>query len=189
MDLEGAAFTRIDVGTGTEVDSFDFRGGFLLTRHRGLTGFKLGFYHISSHIGDEFLQRNPNFERRDYVRESLIAGVIRNLTDDVMIYGEVGYVISRQGGAKPWEFQFGAEYNPPYTNGWRGMPFAAVNGHLRQDFQFGGSINIVGGWQWRGIESGHALRYGVQYFNGTALQYEFFDKHEEWLGTGMWLDF
>jgi len=40
-------------------------------------------------------------------------------------------------GGEPLEFQFGAEYAPSSASGCRGTPFAAVNGHLREEFDFG----------------------------------------------------
>ncbi len=189
LELEGGAFTRVDVGTGTDVDAVDFRVGVTMTWRSGNTAFKGGTYHISSHIGDEFRDRNPDFERRDYVRDALVAGITQNLNDDFSVYGEIGYAYGTQGGAEPLEFQFGAQYAPSSASGWRGTPFAAVNGHLREEFDFGGNINVLTGWQWPSSESGRVIRTGVQYFNGKALQYEFFDKHEELFGIGVWFDF
>ena len=45
------------------------------------------------------------------------------------------------------------------------------------------------GWQWRGRESDHLLRVGMQYFNGKSSQYSFFDEHEELIGLGLWYDY
>jgi Protein of unknown function (DUF1207) len=189
MDVEGGTFTRVDVGTGTEVDAIDFRVGFLLTWRRGRTALKFGTYHVSSHIGDEYLERYPNFVPSDYTRESLIGGITQDLTDALSVYGEVGYAGRRQGGAEPFEVQFGVQYNPPPGRGWLGRPYAGVNAHLRQEFGFARNINAVGGMQWRSRETLHAIRVGLQYFNGQSLQYSFFDQHEEWLGTGVWVDY
>ncbi len=148
LELEGGAFTRVDVGTGTDVDAVDFRVGVTMTWRSGNTAFKGGTYHISSHIGDEFRDRNPDFERRDYVRDALVAAITQDLNDDISVYGEIGYAYGIQGGAEPLEFQFGAQYAPSSASGWRGTPFAAVNGHLREEFDFGGNINVLTGWQW-----------------------------------------
>lgn len=188
LDLEGAAFPRIDVGTGTDVDAIDFRLGFQLTWRHGKTAVKAGYFHFSSHVGDEFRDRNPDFVRRNYAKESLVAGITRDLTDDISVYGELGYGLSVGGGAEPWELQFGLQYDPA-ASGWVGAPFAAVNAHLREEFDFGGSFNMLAGWQWRSAESGRTIRSGIQYFNGKALQFEFFDKEEELFGIGVWFDF
>ena len=189
IDLEGAAFPRIDPVLRSEKDSVDFRAGVLWTWRRGPTAVKAGFYHLSSHIGDEYLLRNPTFPRIEYVRDSLIAGAIHNLTDDVAVYGEIGYAVGAQGGAKALEFQCGAEYNPAEPNGTQGMPYAAINAHLLEDFDFSGYVNVVAGWQWRGDCSGRVFRAGFQYYQGTSLQRQFYDKHEELLGLGLWFDY
>ena len=187
--MEGAAFPRIDPVLRSEKDSVDFRAGVLWTWRRGPTAVKAGFYHLSSHIGDEYLLRNPTFPRIEYVRDSLIAGAIHNLTDDVAVYGEIGYAVGAQGGAKALEFQCGAEYNPAEPNGTQGMPYAAINAHLLEDFDFSGYVNVVAGWQWRGDCSGRVFRAGFQYYQGTSLQRQFYDKHEELLGLGLWFDY
>ena len=189
VDVEGAAFVRIDVESGTDVDAIDFRTGLLLSWRRGRTAFKAGTYHISNHVGDEYLEKNPGFERIEYVRDSLIGGVTHDLIDAVSVYGELAYAYGTQGGAEPLELQFGIEYNPEPSTIWWGRPFAGFDVHLREEFGFGGNVNAVAGMQWRSVESGRALRWGVQYFNGKALQYSFFDRDEEWIGTGLWLDF
>ena len=189
LDLEGAAFPRIDPIEGSEMDAVDFRAGILSTWRRGPIAIKAGYYHISSHVGDEFLLRNPTFPRIEYVRDSLICGITYDLSDSLTGYGEVGYAVGHLGGAEPLELQFGLQYSPAVSNGFCGSPFAAINGHLREDFDFGGNINIVAGRQWRGPESDHLFRAGFMYFNGHSLQYQFFSKHEELLGAGIWYDF
>ena len=189
FDLEGAAFPRIDPVVRSEMDSVDFRAGMLATWRSGPTAIKCGYYHISSHIADEYMLTHPTYHRIEYVRDSFILGLRQNLNDDLAIYGEVGYAFGHQGGAKPLEFQFGFEYSPAIANGLWGSPFAAVNGHLREDFNFSGSLNAEAGWQWRGAVSNRLLRAGFQYYYGKSLQYQFFDKHEELLGLGLWFDY
>lgn len=189
IDVEGAAFPRIDPVLRSEMDSIDIRAGIIATWRRGPTAVKAGYYHISAHIGDEYLLRFPNFPRIEYVRDSLILGITHDITCDLTVYGEIAYAAGALGGAKPLEFQFGAQYSPAIANGLKGSPYAAVNGHLREDFNFGGSINVVAGWQWRGAESNRLFRAGFQYYNGKSLQYQFFDKNEELIGLGFWFDF
>ena len=69
-----------------------------------------------------------------------------------------------------------------------GSPFAAVNGHLREEVNFGGNLSVQVGWQWRG-SSGHVFRTGLQYFNGKSAQYQFFNEHEDQIGMAIWYDY
>jgi len=189
LDVEGAAFLRQNWTHNLDVDAVDFRIGVPLTWRRGDWAAKFGYYHISSHVGDEFLLRNPGFVRRNFVRDALLFGVSHNITPDWLIYGEVGYAVHTDGGAEPWEFQFGVEYSPVERTGFKGSPFFAINGHLREEFNFGGGLNVLFGWQWRSSVTDHVLRIGGQYFNGKSLQYSFFNRHEQLIGVGIWYDF
>ena len=67
-------------------------------------------------------------------------------------------------------------------------PFFAINGHLRQENDFGCNLDIQTGWQWRG-RGGHLFRLGMQYFNGMSDQYQFFNQFEEQIGVGVWYDY
>jgi hypothetical protein len=190
IDLEGAALPRVDPELSSHpLEAVDFRVGLLWTRRRGPTAVKAGYYHLSSHLGDEFLLLNPGFPRVNYVRDSLIAGVTQDVTPDLQAYGEIGYAISTEGGAEPLEFQFGLQYLPLRHVWHGGAPFAAVNGHLREEVDFGGGINVLAGWRWRGSVSGHVLRVGLQYYNGKSIQYSFFNRDEQLAGFGIWFDY
>lgn len=193
LDLEGAVFSRVlPDEPSAMLEAADFRFGFLATWRIRRTSLKAGYYHVSSHLGDEFLLANPLFDRINYVRDSLIFGAMYDLTNDLQIYGEVGNALGAQGGAKPLELQFGSQYVPSASD-FRvkvgGAPFAAVNGHLRQDFDFSGSLNLVTGWSWQGEESKSRFRIGLQYYRGQSLQYSFFDRKENLIGGGLWFDF
>jgi hypothetical protein len=132
--------------------------------------------------------RFPAAERINYVRETLIAGLALRPVSAVRLYSEVGWAFSNDGGSKPWEFQFGAEYSPIEPSGFRGSPFLAVNTHLREENDFGGNLAVQTGWQWRGL-NGQLLRLGLHYFNGKSDQAQFFNTFEELIGLGLWYDY
>ena len=131
---------------------------------------------------------NPLVHRFNYTRDSAIAGVTYDISDDWQTYGEIAYALSAEDGAEAFEYQYGLQYSP-LVFGLRGAPFAAVNGHTRQDFDWATSVNCQAGWQWRGTDSQHLWRLGVQYYSGPALQYSFPGKHDHLLGGGLWFDF
>lgn len=190
LDLEGGVFARVLPDTpSAELAASDYRAGIVTTWRRDGTAWKAGYYHISSHVGDEFLLANPLFTRINYVRDSLVVGTVRDLSLSSKIYGEIAYAIGHQGGAEPLELQLGAEYAPVARCSLQGAPFAAINGHLREEFDFSGGINFVSGWSWQGLETRHRLRLGMQYYNGPSLQYQFFDRWENLIGGGLWMDY
>jgi len=189
VDFEGAVFPRLDpVGESNPLIAVDFRAGFPLTYGCEPWHFKLAYYHISAHLGDEFLLVHPDLERINYTRDGVALGAGYYWTDALRLYSEAGCALGYMGGAKPWEFQFGADFSPPHTT-MRGSPFAAVNGHLREEVNFGGNLVVQLGWQWRQGASGRVSRLGLQYYNGMNEQYQFFDDYENKLGFGLWLDY
>lgn len=189
LDLEGAALARINPEQHDDLDAVDFRAGFLSTWRDGRDAYKMGYYHLSSHIGDEFLIRNPGYPRLNYVRDSIIAGWTRDMTLNTSIYAEIAVAFNYEDGAKPLEFQFGTQYSPYDRTSPRGAPFAAANIHVRQDFNFETGVNFVTGWQWRGADTNHLFRTGLQLYDGPSMQYSFVNRHETLVGGGMWFDY
>jgi hypothetical protein len=189
LDVEGAAFVRLDPEENIDLDAADYRAGIPLTYGIGDYQMKLGYYHLSAHAGDEFLAKNPNFTRINYVRDAVVWGHSYYATPDIRLYGEVAWAFYTDGGAKPWEFQLGAEYVPARWNGSRGVPFAAINGHLREEVDFGGELSVQAGWAWRASRGEQLLRVGLQYVNGPSPMYEFYQDFEEQIGVGLWYDF
>lgn len=189
LDFEGSVSLRQDLDDELDVLSMDFRAGVPLTYGIGRFQTKFAYYHLSAHLGDEFMIRYPTVERINYARDVLVWGNSYYVTDDVRVYGEVGWAFYSDGGSDPWEFQFGVDYSQACAVGRRGSPYFALNGHLRQEINFSGNFVAQAGWQWRRRVGGPRFRFGAQYYNGMSPQYEFYDQFERQLGLGLWYDF
>lgn len=189
LDIEGAAFPRLDIDHEQDLISADFRVGVPLTYGSGPFQAKLAVYHLSSHLGDEYMLRFPDNERLNYSRNALVLGGSYYPRNDLRLYSEVEWAFYTDGGTKPWEFQFGIDYTAVCPAGsHRGAPFVALNGHLREEVDYGGSFVVQAGWQWRG-PSNRLFRVGFQYFTGKSDQYQFFRRNEDKVGIGIWYDF
>ena len=195
LDFEGAAFLRQDMNKGLDVVSVDFRAGVPLTYASGKYHGKFGYYHLSSHLGDELLLSPSPPVRINFLRDALVWGHGYHVTDALRVYAETGYAFNHDGGSEQWEFQFGFDYSPIDTRtldnfyNCRGTPFFALNVHLREELDFGGNIVVQTGWQWRNQHNGHVIRAGLHYYNGKSPQYEFFNTFEHQIGGGLWYDF
>lgn len=187
VDAEGSASVRLDIPDDVDVTSVDFRGGIPVTFGWGRHRTRIGYYHLSSHLGDEFLIKNPGFNRLNYARDVLYLGHAVFLTPKLRVYGQVGWAFYTDV-AEEWEFQVGLEYAPVGPTGIYGAPFFAINGDSRQEVNFGGSLTVEAGWAWVG-ETGRMLRTGLLYFNGESNQYSFYDEFEQQIGFGLWYDF
>ncbi len=188
LDLEGAALVRLNLDNARDLDASDFRFGVPLTYGSGKWQYKFGYYHLSSHLGDEYIDRTPGAQRVNYVRDAIIFGASYNPTPDWRLYGEVAWAFFTAGGAEPWEFQFGAEYSKFGPTGLNGTPFFATNGHLREEVDFGGDYALQLGWLWRG-NSGSQFRTGFQFLTGKSNYYQWFDKSETQYGVAIWYDY
>ncbi|MCC7086780.1 MAG: DUF1207 domain-containing protein [Pirellulales bacterium] len=193
LDIEGAVFPRLDpLGESTPLLASDYRFGIPLTYGRGNWQFKLGYYHISSHLGDEFvLSVDPDrgAGRINFVRDGIVFGAGYFFTPAFRLYGEVGYSPAASGGAEPLEFQFGFDWMQARNTGMRGGPFLATNADLRQEVDFGGNFVVQAGWMWRQYVRGPIFRIGAQYFYGNDDQFEFFQRTTSRIGWGIWYDF
>ncbi len=189
VDVEGAAMPRLDPQQQMDVESVNYRFGLLWTAKRDNVAYKFGYFHTSSHVGDEFLLKNPAFTRVNFVRESLVLGTSVQASPALRYYGEVGWAIAATGGAKPWQFQFGAEYSPLAPVQTQGAPFSAVNIQLREEVNYAAGVTLMTGWQWKDREFGRTFRVGWQYFNGPTNQFEFLRRYDNQLGMGIWFDY
>jgi hypothetical protein len=188
IDLEGSGQVRLDTQEDRDLQSADFRVGSYLSYGYGPSRWKFGYYHISAHLGDEFLVANPDCDRINWVRDTFVLGYSYYWTDNLRLYSEVGWAFYTDY-AEPWELRFGAEYAPARATGIRGAPFAAIHGHLMQEHDFGGNLTVQAGWAWRGDRTSHLFRTGLHYYNGKSNQYSFYDQFEQQIGAGVWYDF
>ncbi|MBN2022310.1 MAG: DUF1207 domain-containing protein [Pirellulales bacterium] len=188
IDMEGAGLPRLDLGSEMDLVACDYRFGVPITYARGQHQTKFGYYHLSSHLGDEWMIRHPGLARINYGRDALVLGHSINVGEAVRVYAEAAWAFQTGEGTEPWEFQFGAEYSPRRPTGLRPAPFLAINGHLREEVDFGGNVTVQAGWQWRGA-TGHLFRMGLHYFTGMSDQFEFHNRYESKIGLGIWYDY
>ena len=188
LGIEGAGLVRLDLEENSDVIATDYRFGVPLTWGDDIYQVKFAFYHLSSHVGDEFLLKNPGFPRLNYSRDVLVWGGSLYLHELWRVYSEFGYAFSSDV-SEPWEMQFGIEHAPEGPTGIRGKPFAAFNAHLREEVDFGGNVVFQTGWAWRRAPATGIFRVGVEYYNGKSDQFSFFDESEQKVGFGLWYDY
>lgn len=189
IDMEGAALLRLDFERNRNLTSTDYRAGLPITYGTKFWQLKTGYYHVSSHLGDNYLL--DNFRKKvHYVRDEIFFGIALKPVSSVRLYGEAGWAFNVGETTSPWELQFGAEFSPQYSDErkWRGAPFAAVHGHLFQELDFGGYVNSQIGWQWRRPDNG-LFRLGAEFYSGCDDQYQFHYTHQKKIGLGFWYDF
>lgn len=188
LQIEGAAFPRLNLDANWDMDAADFRFGVPLVYGREQWQAKFAFYHLSSHMGDEYaIREHALAERINFSRDVLTLAFSYFPLPAWRLYTEAGWAF-HYDESKPWEFQFGIDVAEPGPTGPGGVPFFAINGHIREELNYGGNLVAQIGWLWRGNTT-KTLRTGFHYFNGKSNQFEFFRNFEEQLGIGLWYDF
>lgn len=189
IDMEGAALLRLDFERHRNLAATDYRAGLPITYGTKFWQLKTGYYHVSSHLGDNYLLDNYK-EKVHYVRDEIFLGIALRPVSSVRFYGEAGWAFNAGETTSPWELQFGAEFSPQYSEKGkrRGTPFAAIHGHLFQELNFGGYFNSQIGWQWRRSDNG-LFRLGAEFYCGHDDQYQFHYANQKKLGLGFWYDF
>jgi len=187
LQIEGAGMLRLNLDENWDFEAVDFRFGVPIIYGRGKSQWKFSYYHLSAHLGDEFIVRT-DASRINFSRDTLVLAYSFFPLPAWRWYAEAGWAFYTDGGSQPWEFQFGLDYAQPGPTGSRGTPFLAFNAHLREEVDFGGNLVAQAGWLWRG-QSGHVLRTGLHYYNGKSSQFEFFNQFEQQVGVGLWYDY
>ncbi len=114
IDAEGAANVRLDVEDDVNVRSTDYRVGVPFTYGFGSHQTKLAYYHLSSHLGDEFVLGNPDFDRLNWSRDAFVLGHSIYLTETLRMYAEAGWAFHYRGlrtvGIPVWT-RLGSQYS------------------------------------------------------------------------------
>ncbi len=190
LELEGAALLRLDCERDRNLAATDYRAGVPLVYGTKRWQFKTGYYHVSSHLGDNYLM--DDFRPRvHYSRDSVLFGFAFTPTDAVRMYAEADLAFHTGETTEPLEFQFGFEYSPqfnPNMSNWAALPFLATHAHLYEERDFGGYFTAQLGLQWRSATNA-LMRVGFEYFNGGDDLYQFHHNHQCKYGFGFWYDF
>ncbi|MDR1480548.1 MAG: DUF1207 domain-containing protein [Planctomycetaceae bacterium] len=194
IEVEGSAHLRLDYERERDMDATDFRFALPITFGNKIWQVRTGYFHISSHLGDERMIRLVNegkpLARINYVRESILLGLSYRPTPSTRLYFEIDYSTWLGELTKPWQFQFGTEYSSPYPlANFSYSPFFAINVQLREERNYDGNLTLQAGLQWRN-KTGQLFRIGIQYFRGISEQFEhMYLKRENKFGIGIWYDF
>ncbi len=153
----------------------------------GGTGFRFGWRHDSSHVGDEYAERTGRL-RIDYTREEFLAGIERFLGARLRVYGEAAWATTMATHEQdPLRLQVGGEFKAPGTalrghGGWYGALNLAS--YSEKDFQV--DVTVQGGVffdsdprQWR---------LAVTLHHGTVTIGEFFEHDETYVLLGVHLN-
>lgn len=187
--LQAAVYSIYDMTTeSNDLINVDFLVGFPYTWRRGPWSYMARIFHVSSHLGDEFVLKNKSVDRLNLSYEALDGKVSYDFDHGLRAYGGAGSMFRKYPpDLKPLFAQLGAE--------WLGPLFArdVLRPVWGADFQ----KHQQNGWG----DTGVSLRAGVQlqhrdqrtrrlqllleYYRGHDPNGQFFRETVEEAGLGL----
>lgn len=179
LGVEGAVFA---IFNQTEYSSplinADYYVALPVSFATGRWAHRARLYHISSHLGDEYMNRkchdkrvNKSFEAIDYFASYM-------LTKDIRLYGGVGVVVHSDSEMhlKKLYAQYGLEVHAGRTE-WKdlyGTPYLAMHFENWQDCDYKIDANFAIGYEWGKLNGlGRKFRVSLEYHNGHCDEGQF----------------
>lgn len=160
----------------------DYYVAFPLSYAIGPWSFRLRPYHISSHLGDEFLLLHPGFDRRNASSEYIDFFVSWQKNEHLRIYGGLGGIIRSDKEFRQRKFyaEYGAEVFFPWFRKYLCCshlliePFFAMHFRTYADFDYKFDGTFALGYQLgKTIGIQRCLRAFLEYHNGFCSDGQF----------------
>jgi hypothetical protein len=183
IDLEGAVWAIFDpLHESSPLINADYYGGIPITYAFGDWEFRFRIFHISSHIGDEFLIDHPDFDRRNASAEYVDFFASNDITDEIRLYAGLGYIValdrefkcSRFYAEAGTEVRFSGLGFYARSSNLYGEPFLAMHFRWKKDFKHHLDQTYALGYE-IGKTSGLCRKFRalMEYHDGYSLEGQF----------------
>lgn len=185
---EGAVFARFDLEESLDMDAADFRVGFPIVYRRGPLALKLHPWHITSHLGDEYIEREGAL-RISYARNEVALGLSWHPTPSWRLYAEGGWGFSIGDPNDPWRVMGGTELVDRLLGAGTPELYLAANATAWKETDWTPQLNLQTGLWLRSKETPSGLRAGVEYFRGPSALTQFYLERDHYVSAGVWIHF
>ena len=197
ISLTGAVFAQFDLGTQSyDLLNADYTIGIPITIRRGSTSLRIRVYHQSSHLGDEYLLREPaaRQNRVNLSFESVDATVSVD-ADAFRLYAGGEQLLNREPtDLAPLVAHAGAEFRPTTwiiplrsLGGFRFVAAADAKSSAEHDWK--PSISARAGLEYDGARKSDVpgRRWGLfgEYYQGPSPYGQFFRANVRYAGIGV----
>ncbi|EPP35423.1 hypothetical protein CP10139811_1016 [Chlamydia ibidis] len=140
--------------------------------------FRFRLWHLSSHLGDEFILTHPKFPRFNLSDEGVDLFASLRYNDQIRVYGGLGYIISRDLSfpEKPVYVEAGAELRPfgLREGNLHAQPIFAMHFRFWEEQNFGIDQTYILGMEWSKFQDfGRKIRAFVEYHQGFSKEGQF----------------
>ncbi len=183
VGLFGGVFSQFNLDTrSTDLINSDYQAGFPLTLRWGMFSSRLRLFHQSSHLGDEFLLRNPGVDREDLSFET-VDGLFAAEGKWWRLYGGGGYIFHSKSDLDRGLLQWGVELLGP-TLPWEGpgqsrlRPIFGADFNSLEERDWDVTTSLKGGLEWGSAGETRRVRLLAVYLDGSAPFSQFFNTVE-----------
>jgi len=183
IELEGGLWAVFDpLHESSPLVNADYYVGVPITYAAGNWSFRLRGYHISSHIGDEFLLCHPGFDRRNPSAETIDFFASWDITSEIRFYSGFGIVVHQDETFKDGRFYVagGTELHLSqlgFVNVAQqiyGRPYYGMHFHFQTKRENHINQTYVLGYEWGklcGLQ--RILRVFLEYHDGYSVEGQF----------------
>ena len=151
------------------------------------TTYRLRFFHVSSHLGDDFIIRNSirKFSENKVNYEQLEFTYYKYLGSKFRFYGGIGAVVRPDSEREPLSYHFGSQLNLNKESKKWGWSFGyMVKGFQETDFQ--PNLKVGFGPAYYTESKEEPVRFVIEYYTGHLPYSQFEQNHIDWLGLGLY---
>jgi hypothetical protein len=169
-----------DIAGGTELVNTDFYGGIPITYARNKWSFRLRGYHISGHLGDEFLINHPGFYRVNPSIEAVDFFASYQAKEAIRLYVGPGAIVSSDDSYtwKPFYIEYGTEVRFLGTKFIKqrlyGTLYLTLHFRNMQELNWNFDGTYRGGYEFSKLAGiGRKFRFYVEYHHGYSYEGQF----------------
>lgn len=188
LELEGAAFAVFNLrDQNFPMINADYYVGVPLSFAKEHRAYRLRLYHISSHVGDEYLVDHRHFNRKNKSFEAFDISGDYQFNQHLRLYGILGSVFlsDSEMKMKPLYVEYGFEVRGPRSDFTQlfGQPFLAVHMQNWEDVNFAQDMTYALGYEWGKIHGiGRKVRAFLEYHQGFSTEGQFSRRRTKYIG-------
>jgi len=188
LEVEGGVFAVFDLSDKLfPLINADYYGGIPLTFAKGPWSHRLRLYHVSSHLGDEYMQAHKKFRRKNKSFEALDISTDYQISRNFRFYGVLGSILASDSEMKmkPLYLEYGFEARGFRTNFKQlfGQAFFAFHARNYQDVNYALDTTYALGYEWGKVHGiGRRIRIFAEYHHGFSPEGQFSRKRTNYFG-------
>ena len=179
VNLAGGAIARFNLSTAqNSLDVLDLTGAVPIDIRLGPGHtIRTGAWHTSSHLGDDFIDRQMPVHNRTSM-DSFKAYYAYVPGPSVRLYAGTGYAVNKQNMKGRNMLQFGSEWYGPRVLSDKAQVFAAQDLQSYKRSHWNPSYNLRGGLRFADSKRIAAAKVFIEYFSGRQYFLQFYDSKE-----------